>query len=320
MHRKPRFLRALVIFLVVCGILVTGTALMRTKGSSALGSSSFGKKAEAALINIEGIITGSSGDSGPFGGITGASSMRIVQDLKDYTEDDSIKGIIIRIDSPGGSAAASDEIWNAISKATESKPVVVSMGDVAASGGYYVASAATYIYANPSTLTGSIGVIFDLMEFSGLFEKIGIGSNTIIAGKHKDIGSSSRPMTNEERELLQELLDQVHNQFIERVATGRGMDVEDVREIATGMIYTGERAVELGLVDEVGGFEDAFAELEERTGETLTLREPPEPSFWDFLMGTELTFPVDLSLLDLPVSNIAATLYLNTLLARGRMY
>lgn len=305
------------IYALVVVALIAVASMLNTGESAAgarLPSIPGAKGAQAALVRIEGVIVSSGGESGMFGGSSGASSFKIVKDLKKYAEDDSIAGILIRIDSPGGSAAASDEIWNAVTKASEVKPVVVSMGDVAASGGYYVASAADVIYANPSTLTGSIGVIFDMLEMSGLFEKLGIKSNTIHAGEFKDIGSISRPMKDNERAMIQKLLDDVHMQFIERVSLGREMDIDEVKKLANGMIYTGEQAKEYGLVDEVGGFEDAFAKLEELTGKKLALREPKAPTFWDFMMGAETGSVNLLPKMKHPLEIVAQTLYLNTLL------
>ena len=310
-------MQALLIYaLVVAALIAIASMMNANRPVTAASSGQKGARgAQAALVRVEGVIVSSGGDSGMFGGSSGASSYRIVRDLKKYAEDDSIAGIIIRIDSPGGSAAASDEIWNAVYKARMAKPVVVSMGDVAASGGYYVASAAEVIYANPATLTGSIGVIYDSLELSGLFEKLGISSNTIHAGEFKDIGSISRPMTGDERSMIQALLDQVHEQFIERVSEGREMELDEVKPLATGMIYTGEQAKENGLVDELGGFEDAFAKLEELTGKKLSLREPKMPTFWDFMMGAESgVTSVMPRLRQHPLELVAQSLFLNTLL------
>ncbi|MCD6120068.1 signal peptide peptidase SppA [bacterium] len=321
MRSRNKIFQALLVFVIVAAALVTGASLLKSSGSFADGRPRFGSNgSEAALIKINGIITSSGGDSGIFGGASVASSMRLVKDIKEYAEDDSIAGIIVRVDSPGGSAAASDEIWHALRKASDAKPVVISMGDVAASGGYYVSTAGDYLFANPSTLTGSIGVIFDMIEYSGLFEKLGITSNTLHAGEYKDIGSYSRPMTDEERTMLQKLLDQVHEQFIAKVAEGRGMEIEEVRKLATGMIFTGEQAADNGLVDDLGGFEDAFAKLEELCGEELVMREPPPPSFWDFFSGG---FDYSAQLYNSgpgsPLESLAAKLYLSSLAVRMKI-
>ncbi len=322
MPRKNKFFTALIVYLIVVVVLVVGASLTKTSSSFVNGKTPFGSSVkEAAMINIEGVITASGGGGGMFGSPGSQGSMALVEEINEYAEDDAIKGIIVRVDSPGGSAAASDEIWNALRKVPEDKYVVVSMGDVAASGGYYVASAGDFIFANPSTLTGSIGVIFDAMEFSGLFEKLGIKPNTIHAGEYKDIGSPTRPMTNAERKMLQDLLNQVHEQFIARIVEGRSEIIteEDIRKYATGMIFTGEQAKEIGLVDEVGGFDDAFKKLEELCGTELELREKPPMSFWEFLMsGGSVSSPLPSIYTDgiiHPLARLASVLYFSPLAA-----
>jgi protease-4 len=206
----------------------------------------FGKniplKNRVALVRIEGPIL---------------DSKNTIDEIKDYAKDNSIKAIILRIDSPGGAVGPSQEIYAEVKKAAAKKKIIVSMGSVAASGGYYIASAATRILANPGTLTGSIGVIMEIPNVEGLMTKIGIKTEVIKSGKNKDIGSTFRSMTKEERELLQGVMDNVHEQFIKAVAEGRKMKVEDVRQIADGRIFTGEQAKANGLVDELGTLEDA---------------------------------------------------------------
>jgi protease-4 len=321
MRQKNRFLNALVIYVIVAAVLITGASLLKNTDSFVDGSPAFGNKgSEAALVTIEGVIMSSGGEPSMFGGMSAASSMRLVKEIKELSDDPSVKGIIVRIDSPGGSAAASDEIWNALMAVPDKIPVVVSMGDVAASGGYYIASAGDFIYANPATLTGSIGVIFDTMDLSGLFDKLGIASNTLHAGEFKDIGSMSRPMTDSERKMMQAMLDQIHEQFIERVAAGRKaagskMEVDDVRKLATGMIYTGEQAKGNGLVDEIGGFEDAFTKLEDLCHEKLTLREPPPPNFWEMLMRGGISSNIPPVRYTDALSAFASMLFLNPLAA-----
>ena len=317
MRQKNRFINALVIYVLVAAMLITGASLLKNTDSYVDGSPAFGSRgAEAGLVTIEGVILASGGDPGMLGGSGGASSMRLVKEIKELSDNPSIKGIIVRIDSPGGSAAASDEIWSALRSVPDDIPVVISMGDVAASGGYYIASAGDCIFANPATLTGSIGVIFNMVDVSGLFEKLGISAVSLHAGEYKDIGSMSRPMTDAEKQMLQTMLNQIHEQFIARVAEGRNMSDDDVRKLATGMIYTGEQAKANKLVDEVGGFEDAFAELEKRCGgEKLTLREPPPPSFWDMLMRGGVTANVQPAGYIDALSAFASMLFLNPLAA-----
>jgi protease-4 len=188
------------------------------------------------------------------------SSPQLCKDLYEIAADDTVKAVVLRVNSPGGSAAGSDEIYRAIRYVqSKKKVVVVSMGDVAASGGYYISAPADYIFANGATLTGSIGVIFQLMNFEGLAKKVGVDDVTLHAGKYKDIGNPFRPMKPEEKDILTALLTDVHDQFIKAVADGRSKKMSEakVREIATGQIWTGHTAVAVGLVDEVGGLRAA---------------------------------------------------------------
>lgn len=201
-------------------------------------------KGRVALLRVEGPII---------------DARNAIDELKEYRDDHSVKAIVLRIDSPGGAVAPSQEIYAEVKKACEQKSVVVSMGSIAASGGYYIASPATKILANPGTLTGSIGVIMELPNLEGLMSKIGIKTEVIKSGKYKDMASTFRTMEKEEREILQGVMDNVHNQFIAAVAEGRKLPVEDVRALADGRIFTGEQAKSLRLVDELGTIEDAIA-------------------------------------------------------------
>jgi protease-4 len=195
-----------------------------------------------ALIRIEGLIT---------------DSKEATEDIKEYVKNPSIKAIVLRIDSPGGAVGPAQEIYEEVRKAAAKKKVIVSMGSVAASGGYYVASPATKIIANPGTLTGSIGVIMEIPNISGLMDKLGIRTEVVKSGRHKDIASIFRGIGKEEREILQGVLDNVHSQFIKAVAEGRNMLPSDVEKIADGRVFTGEQALKEGLIDELGDLEDA---------------------------------------------------------------
>ncbi|MFQ5580794.1 MAG: signal peptide peptidase SppA [Nitrospiria bacterium] len=226
-----------------------------------------------ALIRIEGVI---------------ADSKLIVEELHRYAEDESIKGILLRIDSPGGAVAPSQEIYDEVLRIREEdgKKVVTSMGTVAASGGYYIASATDLIFANPGTLTGSIGVIMELTNFQGLFEKVGLKSVTIKSGKNKDVGSPFREMKKEERVLLQGVLDDVHSQFIEAVSQGRSLGIETVRSLADGRVFTGRQAKAVGLIDELGSLEAAVkmtAELAGIEGEPRLVETKGKLSFFDLM-------------------------------------
>jgi protease-4 len=224
-----------------------------------------------ALVRIEGPII---------------DSQNAVDEIKEYGKDNSIKALLLRIDSPGGAVAPSQEIYSEVKKVAARKPVVVSMGSLAASGGYYIACPATRIVANPGTLTGSIGVIMEIPNVEGLLNKIGVKTEVIKSGKHKDIGSAFRAMKPEERQLLQGVMDNVHEQFIKAVADGRKMKLEAVRAIADGRIFTGEQAVKEGLVNELGTLEDATkvaAKLGGITGEPEIVSKKDRFSFIDIL-------------------------------------
>jgi protease-4 len=177
--------------------------------------------------------------------------------LEKFSKDDSIKAIILRIDTPGGGVGPSQEIFDKVRSVRKKKTVVASMGSMATSGGYYVACAAEKIVANPGSLTGSIGVIMHFTNVEDLFKKVGLRASVIKSGKFKDAGSPFRDMTKEERELLQALIDDVHEQFVDAVSGSRTLDKEKVKEIADGRIFTGRQAVGLKLVDELGDLDHA---------------------------------------------------------------
>ncbi len=228
-------------------------------------------KDKVALIRIEGPIL---------------DSKNAVDEIKEYAKDSSIKAIILRVDSPGGAVAPSQEIYSEVKKAAARKAVVVSMGAIAASGGYYISCPATRIVANAGTLTGSIGVIMEIPNIEGLMTKIGVKTEVIKSGKNKDIGSAFRAMKPEERELLQGVMDNVHEQFIRAVAEGRKLKVDAVREIADGRIFTGEQAAAKGLVNELGTLEDATkiaAKLGGIKGEPEVVIKKDKVSFIDML-------------------------------------
>jgi protease-4 len=198
---------------------------------------------KVAVVEIEGII------------VDGAAAVR---ELREHADNPSIKAVVLRINSPGGVVAPTQEIFAAIQRARKAgKPVVASLGAVAASGGYYVAVAADRIYANPGTLTGSIGVVMQLANLEGLLKKVGVDYVVVKAGAYKDVGNFARTMSPEERKMLQALLDDVYSQFVEAVSEGRGLEKKDVLAFAEGRIYSGQQALALKMVDELGGFEEA---------------------------------------------------------------
>ncbi|MFC1839394.1 signal peptide peptidase SppA [Thermodesulfobacteriota bacterium] len=193
-------------------------------------------------------------------------STAILNHLKTFADDSSIKAIIIRIDSPGGGVGAFQEIYREIMKTREIKKVIVSLGGVAASGGFYIAAAGDKIVANPGTITGSIGVIMSYVQFSELAEKIGFSLEVIKSGEFKDIGSPHRELTERDKEVLKEVIDDIQNQFVNDVAEGRNLPPEKVREIADGRVFTGAMAKKRGLVDQLGNFEDAVSLAKELAG------------------------------------------------------
>ncbi len=185
------------------------------------------------------------------------SSEEILQNLTEFRQDDTVQAIVLRIDSPGGAVGASQEVYTEVQRTNKIKPVVASLGSVAASGGYYAALGAERIIASPGTITGSIGVIIKFMNLSALFDKIGFHSEVVKSGKLKDMGSPERPITEEERALLQGLIDNVHSQFVDAVVASRHLTADIVRPMADGRIFSGEQAKEKGLIDDFGNFTDA---------------------------------------------------------------
>jgi protease IV len=183
----------------------------------------------------------------------------LVRELKSHRENPQVKAVVIRINSPGGVVGPTQELHQALMRVREAgKPVVASLGSVAASGGYYTAVAADRIVANPGTLTGSIGVIMQMANVESLFKKVGVDYVVVKAGRYKDIGNFSRPMTPEERSVLQTLLDDVHGQFIDAVAAGRKLDRAEVVKFADGRVFSGTQAKDLRMIDSLGSFEDAI--------------------------------------------------------------
>lgn len=189
-----------------------------------------------------------------------------LENLVAFREEPKIQAIVLRIDSPGGAVGASQEIYDEVRRTTAVKPVVASMGSVAASGGLYVSLGASKIVANPGTLTGSMGVILKFANLEGLFEKIGYKNEVVKSGSLKDIGSPSRPMTAEERLMLQGMIDIVQSQFVQAVSESRSLPAAEVRKIADGRIFSGQQAKEYGLVDQLGNFSDAVMLAAELAG------------------------------------------------------
>jgi protease-4 len=259
--RRNDLIIAVVIAASVLFVFVFFTlALMGLFADRSLTLGSLGKR--VALVEISGVMT---------------EAESTVRQLKKYTRDESVPVIVLRIDTPGGSAAVAQEIYEQIVQVRqEGKKVLASMGPLAASGGYYVACAADSIMANPVTLTGSIGVQMQFPSTEELFKKIGVEFRVVKSGAHKDIGSPHRSMTEEEKRLLQAVIDDSYEQFVDVIVEGRGLSREEVLAVADGRIFTGRQAKQLGLVDEMGTYEEAIllaARMVGIEGEPRVIRE-----------------------------------------------
>ncbi len=233
-------LASIVAFCILCTMLMLGSGIFFFHKSMA--DTTVEKKGNVGVVKINGVIT---------------SSMETVETIKRFRENDHIKALVLRVNSPGGGVGPSQEIYREIIKTKQEKIVIASLGSVAASGGYYIASAADKIVANPGTITGSIGVIMEYANIRKIIEKIGLVPVVIKSGEFKDIGSPVKKITDQEREILQNVVDELHRQFIQDAAEGRGMDPEKVAGLADGRIYTGKKAAELNLIDQLGNFEDS---------------------------------------------------------------
>lgn len=226
----------------------------------------WGTRPKISVINVEGLLTEGKSRSDPFGLTRIAGAETVLRALETAMDDPLSKAIVLRIDSPGGSGPASDLVWRAVEKVRERKPVVVSMGDTAASGGYYIAVAAERIYAEPSTLTGSIGVFALKPSFGGLLEKVGVTQEILHRGERADILSLSRPWSPGEQQAMQQWVDEFYEEFISRVAKARKMTKAQVDAVGRGRVFSGEAALAAGLVDELGGLSDAVDWAKRRAG------------------------------------------------------
>jgi protease-4 len=240
MAKKSRPLLIVLIILLVLAILLGGTLLLVLHFFNPSASALF--KEKIGVVSITGTIT---------------SGNKTSNDLVKFAKDDTIRAIIVRINSPGGGVGATQEIYREIQKVVLQKPVVAAMGSVAASGGYYVAAPATKIVSNPGTITGSIGVFIQFVRLEELMKRIGVDLEIVKSGEFKDMGSPDRKLTQRDREIIDALIDDLQSQFVAAVASGRSLSVEKVREIADGRIFSGAQAKDLGLVDFLGNFQDA---------------------------------------------------------------
>ena len=246
--KRHSILIVLIIILVLAGLL-GGAMVIVMKSLSPSSTPLFSEK--IGVIPVEGTIS---------------SSQTVTSQLVEFRKDAGIKAIVLKVNSPGGAIAPSQEIYREIEKTIPVKKVVVSMGTVAASGGYYIAAAANKIVANPGTITGSIGVIMEFVRVEDLLTKIGVDLEIMKSGEFKDIGSPDRKLTQREREILNAMIMDMQNQFVEAIVRGRGLSLEEVQRIADGRIFSGARARELGLVDVLGNFQDAVEITKELAG------------------------------------------------------
>ncbi len=289
-----RFIGALVLVLLIVSVIAAATMNGRAPGKRSLPG---GEK--VAVVYIQGIITTQTISGGLFSSST-AGIRGVVDALRRVEKDPAIKAVVLRIDSPGGSAAASQEVAAQVERVKKAgKKVVVSMGDVAASGAYWVAAGADLIVADPATVTGSIGVLIETIDVAGLYGKIGVNKEVVKSGPFKDMGSESRPMTAQERAIFQQMVDDIYAQFVDWVAQGRNMPREQVLVLADGRVFTGRQAQSAGLVDVLGDFRDAVREA----GRLAGIKGEPEitdlgpTNFWDILMRNitgKVLYPADM--------------------------
>jgi len=268
------------IAIIIAGFCALGTSCFWFLGQTTSGVSSSGlragkgdKRDKIGIIEVTGAIE---------------SSKAVLEDIRKVYEEPSFKAVIVRIETPGGAVGASHEIYEALMRLREKKPVIASMENMGTSGGYYIASAADTIFSNPGTLTASIGVIIQAPDISKLLQWAKLDMNVLTAGERKDVLSPFRPMEEGERLEVKEVLHDIHESFIEAVAKGRKKPAEEIRPWADGRILTGRQAKEVGLIDELGGFEQAIAYTAEKIGMTGTPRivqVRPEKGMLEILFG-----------------------------------
>jgi protease-4 len=265
-----------------------------------------------AVIRLSGAIQSESPGLFPGGNVISPQLVR--SQLGRAKNDMTVKAIVLQVESPGGNVAACQEILNEIEQVK--KPIVVSFGTIAASGGYYISAKVNKIVALPGTLTGSIGVISELPNLKGLFQKIGIDMEVFKGGKYKDMYAGIRELTPEEKAIMQEMTDQLYDQFVKVVAEGRGLNEAKVRELATGQLYTGVQAKELGLVDELGGLDkaiDVAASLAGIEKPKIEYYKPEVPSLLSTLLGLGMNWQGLDSLIRAKLFGVEGIILLETL-------
>ncbi|MDD2372074.1 MAG: signal peptide peptidase SppA [Syntrophomonadaceae bacterium] len=260
--RKGLVVGLMLVFLVLMGVLSIRVVNKPDNATSLRGSAVVG------VIEINGVL---GGEAASLLTTSAADSNRIMKAIRTAAKRPDVKAVVIRINSPGGTAVAAQEIGIELEKLRKTgKPVVTSMGDVCASGGYWIACSSDYIMANGTTLTGSIGAIMETTNLQGLYDKLGIRQEVFKSGEHKDIGSSSREITPQEREILQAVVSDSYTQFLKQVKQGRKgkIDPRELEDIADGRVFTGETAAQMGLVDSLGNYYDAIKQAQEMAGIT----------------------------------------------------
>ena len=271
------FIGVVLTLVLICGACAP-LALLASTLQGAQMSSQLPSGPAVAIVRVEGVIVSGDPPISPFGTQSAAAhSGQIVRHLKWAEGNSNVKAVVLHVDSPGGSVVASSEIHQQMAAMT--KPVVVSMGELAASGGYYVSAPARMIFANPDTLTGSIGVIAQFLDLSQLLAEYGVAATTIKSGAFKDEGSMFRPMNDAEKAVWQAIIDEAYEGFVNVVSDGRGLSPEEVKKIADGRVYTGRQAKELKLVDELGNLPEAVRKAGEMGGiagepQTVEYKEP----------------------------------------------
>lgn len=285
------------IFLVFLGLLLLFIAYnIGTRSSSSGGKFSFSSKDKVAVLTIQDVIL---------------DSDKYLESLNKIRKNNSVKAIVVRINSPGGAVGPSQEIYSELENIKDKFPIVASMGAVAASGGYYIACAADTIYANPGTITGSIGVIAQFLSYKDLLNWAKIDVEVIKSGKFKDVGSPFRTMNEEDKEYFQQLIDNVYDQFKTTVAVTRDLNKDELDSIADGKVFSGEQAQNLNLIDELGNLNDAIAFAAEQggiEGDPELIHYPEKKSALQELLSTKLNFTSRIS--NFPISNSFGLFYI----------
>ena len=276
--RKPPFYRRHPLLTLLFLILLVAVVLLVVFSKDDEGLSTDGDC--LAIVSVKGPIL---------------ENQRLLQWIRKIERSKDVKGVLLRVDSPGGGASSSQELYAALARLAAKKPMAVSMGSVAASGGLMVAMAGKRIFANEATITGSIGVRMDILQAKGLMDKLGLGQETLVTGPYKDAGSSMRPLSEEDRRYLSGILKELNEQFMEIIAKGRNLPMEEVQKLATGRVYTGREALKLGLIDALGGQDDAHAWLSQQTGisqDKKLLTRPKERKWYEEILTSLLGLPL----------------------------